>query len=147
MIKYKTGNLFAQTNGIIAHGCNAQGVMGAGVAKLVKHYYPEAHLSYINHIKEYKESRNEPIGTIDLVKVTDRLYIANCITQKFYGRDPNTIYVNYKAISTVFAMLESCVLPIHIPRIGAGLANGDWEIIEQIINDSAPTSDITCWTL
>lgn len=35
-------NLLDISHGIIAHGCNAQGVMGAGVAKQIKIKYPTA---------------------------------------------------------------------------------------------------------
>ena len=31
---------------IIVHGCNAQGVMGAGVAKAIRTKYPEAYSNY-----------------------------------------------------------------------------------------------------
>lgn len=33
MIQYKTGNLLDTPDSYIVHGCNAQGVMGSGVAK------------------------------------------------------------------------------------------------------------------
>ena len=36
MIQYKKGDLLSVTKGIIAHGCNAQGVMGSGVALQIK---------------------------------------------------------------------------------------------------------------
>ena len=46
MIEYKNGDLLNVTEGIILHGCNGQGVMGAGVAKAIKMKYPEAFTAY-----------------------------------------------------------------------------------------------------
>jgi hypothetical protein len=35
---------------------------------------------------------------------------------------------------------------IHAPRFGSGLAGGDWNVIEQIINDEI-TVDVTIYDL
>ena len=47
-------------------------------------------------------------------------------------------YVDYCAISDTFRSLANCrkLSPVAIPRIGAGLAGGDWKVIEAIINDA-----------
>lgn len=146
MIKYKQGDLLTVTEGIIAHGCNAQGVMSSGVAKLIKDKYPLAYDDYLFHLKYEKN----PLGTVSVIKVDRNLWIANCITQRNYGRDPDIVYVDYLALANCFDTLNSMVLadpkPLHIPKIGAGLANGDWETIENKINMYGP-EDVTCWTL
>ncbi len=36
MITYKQGDLMKASETYIAHGCNAQGVMGSGVAKAIR---------------------------------------------------------------------------------------------------------------
>jgi len=46
MIEHKIGDLFSNTEGYIVHGCNAQGVMGSGVAKIVKDQYFDAFKRY-----------------------------------------------------------------------------------------------------
>lgn len=146
MIKYKQGNLLDVTEGIIAHGCNARGVMGSGVALAVKNKYPLAYDSYLFHIEYSKR----PLGTVDIIRVAKGIYVANCITQRDYGRDKNKVYVDYGAITSVFTTLHDMVSadpkPLHIPMIGAGLANGDWKIIEEIIERVGP-DDVTCWQL
>lgn len=152
---YKKGDLFSVTSGVIAHGCNCHGVMGSGVAKQVKNLYPEA-------FKEYHElcSRYAPaklLGRAQLVKVTDDLYIANLFTQQDFGSFGNTRYVDYNAIDTAFSTLRGLMfdeelamgkdLELHIPKIGAGLGGGDWDIISRKIDVALKPREATCWTV
>lgn len=148
MIEYRHGNLVNVTEGVIAHGCNAQGVMGSGVALAVKQRFPKAYLSYKHQI-----AYNIGLGDVDLVKINDKLFVANCITQLFYGRDPNVRYVSYAALGLCFADLREKLAKmnedfvINIPRIGAGLGGGEWHIIAEIIEEAMPNHRIICWEL
>jgi O-acetyl-ADP-ribose deacetylase (regulator of RNase III) len=47
-IKYISGDLFENRFGAeaIGHGCNLQGSMGAGIAKIIKERYPEMYEEY-----------------------------------------------------------------------------------------------------
>lgn len=143
----QTGNLLDATRGIIVHGCNAQGKMASGVAKDVRARYPQAYDAYM---KEY-ETNGLKLGKIVWVRVSDNplLGIANAITQQFYGRDPNRVYVNYDAVATVFDEIGKIArkhsLPVHYPKIGAGLGNGDWSIIEPIINNALEGVEHHLW--
>ncbi len=42
-INYVNGDLFATDIKTIVHGCNAQGVMGSGVAKSIRENFPKAY--------------------------------------------------------------------------------------------------------
>lgn len=132
MINYIKGNLFDTTCNVIAHGCNAQGVMGSGVAKAVKENYYNAYVEYRN--KYLKEGLK--IGSVHFVKL-DKKIIANCITQEFYGG--NGIYINYQALTKCMWILHNeCYKnnwTIAMPMIGAGLGGGDWSNIEKIIEN------------
>lgn len=157
MIEYQKGNLLDVKSGIIVHGANAQGVMGSGVAKVVKEKYPECFAEYR---REY-ESLGLDLGSIvwwnsDMenrknTPLPQLLFIANGITQKFYGTDKR--HVNYVAIADVFKEVirqaKSIKLDVHFPKIGAGLGGGDWNIIEAIINDCDPVDKVRkiCWEL
>ena len=58
-IEYRKGDLFQTEIKTIVHGCNAQGVMGSGVAKIIRDKYPKAYDRYVaeykiyNHLKQY----------------------------------------------------------------------------------------------
>lgn len=147
MIEYRKGNLLDVKEGIIAHGCNARGVMGSGVALAVKEKYPEAYRVY----RQYCEDEPNILGHYMFVAVSPTLAIANLITQSSFGRDPNVRYVSYDAVDDAFKDLSQIAknsnLTIHIPKIGAGLGNGDWNVISAIIESRCKDRKVICWEL
>ena len=128
---YQKGDLLSVESGIIAHGCNCQGVMGSGVAKLIKDKYPSAYRIY----KYQEQTSGLKLSAVQLVMVDDSLYVANLMTQQFYGRDGKR-YVSYDAIDECLDNLlaRSGKMQVNIPRIGAGLGGGEWEVISEIIH-------------
>lgn len=138
-MKYFKGNLLDVKSGHIVHGCNAQGVMGSGVALAVKNRYPTVFHSYLaEHISSAGGLR---LGRAYSVDVTDQLVIWNAITQQYFGNPGRNC--SYDAIETCFNHInqsvkenERVVKEIHIPLIGAGLGGGNWKIIETIINET-----------
>ena len=155
-MKELVGNLMAVRHGILVHGCNAQGVMGSGVAAAVRETYPGAYEAYR---RAYEKRMRETGKTLELGRVVwftvskdePKLAVANAITQEFYGRDPNRVYVSYDAIRTAFHRIGEVArehqLPVHYPLIGAGLANGDWTTIADIIDQELEGVEHTVWTL
>ncbi len=149
MIEYRRGNIIDVTKGVIIHGCNAKGFMGSGVALAIKTKYPECYKTY----EYYYNTTPMELGEIVWYTHDDKLWIANAITQETYGRSKNKRYVNYAAIASVFKQaVDFCSYNgdnLHFPMIGAGLGNGDWEIIAQLINDCDPKDEVNkiCWSL
>jgi len=135
-IKYIKGDLFKTQYDIIIHGCNRQGVMGSGVAKIVKESWTNAYDAYISHHKEFDLKMGEVVWGY-----ANKRIIGNCITQDFYGRTGDH-YVDYEAIKNVFKEVNSfCLelkyLHVAMPMIGSGLGGGDWSIIEGLIEEEA----------
>jgi O-acetyl-ADP-ribose deacetylase (regulator of RNase III) len=133
-IKYIKGNLFNTDCNFIVHGCNSHGVMGSGVAKIVKEKYPEAYTDYINKFK----FSGLKLGDIQVVPCKSKTII-NAITQENYGRDGSR-FVSYDAvadcmekINELFYMVPNGTLAM--PKIGAGLGGGNWNIIAAIIEN------------
>ena len=134
-IIYKQGDLLECSEQVIVHGCNAQGVMGSGVAKVIKEKYPEAYNTY----RSVYDTKGLDLGKV-IICDTGTKVIFNAITQEFYGRTVNRRYANYSAIEKAFRMINSTcrlarITHIALPKIGTGLANGDWSIIEKIIEE------------
>jgi O-acetyl-ADP-ribose deacetylase (regulator of RNase III) len=131
-IEYRHGNLLSASERIIIHGCNAQGVMGSGVARFVRDKYPKA---YDDYRAEY-EANGLPLGSIvwSPQDTHEEHLIGNAITQEFFGGNPIR-YVSYDAIERVIVEINSNAdgESIAMPLIGAGLANGRWPIISSII--------------
>jgi O-acetyl-ADP-ribose deacetylase (regulator of RNase III) len=141
-IRYVTGNLLEAPERYILHGCNAQGVMGSGVAKLLRDKEPAI---FDRYRETYELQGNHLIlGQTIWVWTKDKIYI-NGITQEFYGREPGHVYVSYDAISGVIASINdrARAIPamkidaVAMPLIGAGLAQGDWNIISQLIEEGS----------
>lgn len=142
-IKYIKGSLLDTDAKIIVHGCNCQGVMGSGVAKQIKEKYPQAYNAY----KNYEESVGLKLGYVIPAFCTGGRWVLNCLTQEYYGRNVNKVYVDYNAISRCFREVASLCNYfigfnksykynlIAMPKIGCGLANGDWNIVSKIIEE------------
>jgi O-acetyl-ADP-ribose deacetylase (regulator of RNase III) len=136
-IEYRKGNMFDTDIRVLAHGCNAHGVMGSGVARIVRDDYPGAYNAYVAAIKDAAYALTDTMGTIIPVETKGKVII-NAITQHDYGRDGKR-YVSYDAVSDAMRELNTyCaiweeVTQVAMPLIGAGLGGGDWTVIEAII--------------
>ena len=145
-IEYRKGNLFDTDIKLIVHGCNAHGVMGSGVAKIVRDDYPKA---YEDYKAGYKLARDNgefalEMGSVIFVETNGKI-IGNAVTQYNYGGD-GTRYVDYEAISdAMHEIIDYCkdnnLTEFAMPQIGAGLGGGNWEIISRIIEDEM--TDVT----
>jgi O-acetyl-ADP-ribose deacetylase (regulator of RNase III) len=145
------GDLFNATAGkrtLVLHGCNAKGVMGSGVAKIIKDLHPEAYLVYKQAERRYGLKLGQAI--IWENPYADRC-IANVITQAEYGRNPYKVYVDYDAVicglQNVLKYVDQYMpaIPIHLPLIGGGLANGDRKRLIAIFEAVFHAHNATLW--
>lgn len=146
-LEIKVGDMFTETLGkqvIIIHGCNAQGVMGSGVAAIVKKLYPYAYLSY----KQVERRHGLKVGQVVMSPPLDGEgpTIANAITQEFYGRDGKQ-YVSYDGVVVAMQAIaeRAGTTPIHLPMIGGGLGGGDVKRLTAIFQACFHASDATLW--
>lgn len=143
-MKQVTGDLiqFAKEGrfDVIIQGCNCFNVMGSGVAKGIKENFPEAYAADLSTAK----GDISKLGTYSKA-ITGDLIILNAYTQYRYGRDKTVQYCDYKAIDNVFKLIAGNFhgLRIGYPMIGAGLANGDWNVISEIIDKRLEGMDHT----
>lgn len=147
MIKETIGDLILQAkNGefdVILHGCNCHHSMNSGIAKQIKFEIPEAYAVDVD--TPYGDINK--LGTISYTK-SHPFTVVNCYTQ--YHSGANGVYADYNAIKASLEVVKS-TFPgkrIGLPRIGAGLAKGDWNLIKGIIQSvfNDPTDDVTIVT-
>lgn len=137
-INFVHGNFLESNISCIVHGCNAQGVMGSGVALQIREKFPDAHREYL----QFLEREPEPLGKICITEInrgTNKKIIINAITQQFYGRDKKR-YVSYDALDTCFAAIDEYagqkyIKDIAMPYIGCGLGGGKLGILMAIIDE------------
>lgn len=147
---------------VIIHGCNCFNTMGAGIAKEIKSKFPEAYqidcktikgdmsklgnITYADIKRPNKYKINIKISEKKEINVGEgynQLSIVNGYTQfSYYGKK---CLVDYDAVRKVFKKVKKLFADKRIgyPKIGAGLAGGDWSIIEKIINEELEDEDHT----
>lgn len=154
-IQYVDGDLIKLAlNGefdVVAHGCNCHSTMGAGIAPQMARAFGcdrfkmELVGSDVNKLgnidyktfvlgentvwslEHSKNNREEPEVTV-----------VNAYTQFNYGRnhaDGDSKPLSYEALTLCMKKMNTIFAGKHIglPKIGAGLAGGDWPTIEKII--------------
>lgn len=135
MIEYIKGDLFTTDCKYIAHGVNCQGVMGSGVAKIVREKYPECFKAYHECVKSHYQTSDSGVLLGRIVEWTDgNIHILNCFTQDYYGQNGER-FVSYDGVERCFRIITlNNIHELAMPKIGAGLGGGDWGVIEAIIN-------------
>ena len=128
-------DIFEGTQNVVGHQTNCQGVMGSGIAKIVRTKYPECYEEYHSFCETF-ENKEDLLGKCQLCKVGDNKYIANLFGQLNYGTDK--CYSDYEALKNALNTLKmQCAgkgLSVSLPyNISCGRAGGDWNIVYGII--------------
>ena len=165
MVKYKQGDLIqaAREGGVevIAHCCNIYNTMGAGVALAIANAFPEAkeidgatHSGDAAKLGTYTKTYN--IGGLP-GNATPTVY--NLYGQAGYGGRARQVQYGYlfKALVAMAKDIRAAnkirvyqgMKPekIGIPKLGCGLAGGNWEIVEEILNNVCGDLDITVYCM
>lgn len=133
----------------ITHGCNAQGIMGGGLALHIKNNYFDNYKSYQDYCFKWGKSINL-LGTNCIQHYNPLFAIVNSITQHTIGT--NTRKTNYEAVAKCFENLVDYLkqnyhytqkVAIAIPKLfGCGLGGGNWEIVKTIITQTLSISKL-----
>ena len=122
----------------LIHGCNCFHIMGGGIAAQIRHKYPQAYMADLDTLS----GDAGKLGTYSKAIVPGSGVILNAYTQYDISSN-NEVAVEYTALYDAFRKINDDYAggTFVIPMIGAGLANGDWDIISSQINEATP--DIT----
>lgn len=141
-MKTVSGDLIAMAHAgefdVIVHGCNCFCSMGAGIAKGIAKAFPEALAA-----DEATEAGDwVKLGTCTFAKIGE-LMVVNAYTQ--YDYQGQGVLVDYEAVRSCMRWIRKsfCGLRIGLPKIGSGLAGGDWERISAIIAEELAGEDVT----
>lgn len=157
MITYVTGDA-TQPIGVgprvIVHVCNDVGAWGAGFVVALSRRWREPEVAYKAWYRSRKGTPELPfeLGSAQFVDVAEQLWVANMIGQRDIKRSrKGEAPVRYDAIATclghVAEFAEANQATVHMPRIGAGLAGGDWNRIESLINETLGAINVTVYDL
>lgn len=143
MVKIIDGNLLDFPNGIdfIAHSCNTQNVMGAGIARQIKDRYPLAYEADCHAMHEDEVG----LGSYSFAwtDATQTKGIYNMYSQDKLGGERAVDYEGfYLALQNVANHIEwqdkhdDEISSLGLPwMISCGLAGGSWNVIFSMIND------------
>lgn len=153
MLLWYTGDVLKadEPKHILVHGCNAQGVMGAGIAKQIRLTYPSV---YENYVDLYQE-RGLRLGQVQIVSVKNDNFNKNCyavinaITQAKTGPGLQLSYLALeRCVEKVFYVANKhSITEIVSPMIGGGLAGGDLKKITKILEDGTKRHPKINWTV
>lgn len=124
-------------NKIIVHVCNDIGGWGKGFVMAISKKWKTPEQEFR---KWHSSGDGFELGKVQLVQVDDELWVANLIGQhKIYkdenGKPPIRYDAIRKGIAEVQRLANQLNASVHMPRIGCGLAGGNWEEIEPILRD------------
>lgn len=149
-MKYIDGDLIrfcrAGKFDVMVHGCNCWCQMGSGIAKQVRAECPEAYMTdQMTNAGDMAKLGTLTYATIEPKQGRDAEFICvNLYSQYNYGKDGKQ-YLDYKALERGLIRLKGLFSDkrIGLPLIGAGLAGGDWKVIEKIIERILGDCDVT----
>ena len=128
---------------VFVHACNAQNVMGKGIAKAISTAYPEVARAD-NATKAGDKSK---LGSYSYARVKENVVVANAYSQYNYGwlnpLDSNGRQTDYEALRKSLTAIRDdftgrSTHPVifYIPKfIGQSLAKGDPEIIQPMVKE------------
>jgi O-acetyl-ADP-ribose deacetylase (regulator of RNase III) len=121
---------------IICHVCNDLGGWGKGfVLALSKRWeLPEA-----EYRKWHAAGKDGgfALGAVQLVQVEPYIWVANMVAQRGIKRGSSGQPIRYEAVASCLAQVATKARELgasaHMPRIGCGLAGGEWSKVEPLI--------------
>lgn len=155
MIHYVRGDATAPRGGrgIIAHVCNDAGGWGAGFVLAVSRRWPEPERRYRQWFRDGYEVDSGPfcLGQTQFVNCDGfSVWVANMVAQSGF-REDGRIPLRYDALESCLKKVaieaEKARMPVHMPRIGCGLAGGTWDKVGPIVESALKRVDTFVYDL
>jgi len=140
---------------LILHCCNDSGFWNKGFVAALAHSWPMARAAYLAWYRakptQAVESGPLALGQVQFVQVSQRIWVANLVGQhgirSLSGQPPiryNAIRIGLRRVARFCAEKSATV---HMPRMGSGLAGGDWAVIEQLLHTELESFDVKVYDL
>ena len=140
-IEYRTGDATAPVGTgtkMIVHVCNDIGAWGRGFVVAISKRWSDPERRY----RAWHRGEGEQpfaLGEVQLVQVAEDLWVANIIGQRDVHAAKGVPPVRYKAIrqglKKVAFEARRLNASVHMPRMGCGLAGGNWQVVGQIVEE------------
>ena len=141
-LKGDATNPRVEGNKILIHCCNNLGMMGRGIAKTIREKWPNVYEKY----REWSRKPDFKLGEVQFVKVAGDLVVGNMIGQEGVGFTNGIPPIRYEAVDKCLKKVAETAIKykasVIAPRLGSGLAGGDWNKIEALIVENLCKKDI-----
>lgn len=119
---------------ILIHVCNDVGAWGKGFVLAISKRWKDPEKQF----KEWHKSQIDfGLGKVQFVRVRPELEVANLIGQVGLRSRQGTPPIRYDALEAGLSTIGDHALTnaasLHMPRIGCGLAGGEWSKVEALI--------------
>jgi O-acetyl-ADP-ribose deacetylase (regulator of RNase III) len=123
---------------LIGHVCNDLGGWGKGFVLALSRRWKEPEAQYRAWYAGRKDN-DFGLGAVQFVEVGPHLWVANMVAQRGMQHGSSGPPIRYEAVAKclqqVAARAKELGASVHMPRIGCGLAGGDWAKIEPLIEE------------
>jgi O-acetyl-ADP-ribose deacetylase (regulator of RNase III) len=124
---------------LICHICNDSGGWGKGFVLAISRRWEQPEHGY----RAWYGGRADNdfgLGAVQFVQVEPYIWVANMVAQHGTQAGSQGPPIRYEAVAEclekVAAKATELQASLHMPRIGCGLAGGDWSRIEPLIVES-----------
>ena len=137
-VEYRTGDLFAQPDiAALAHGCNAAGAMGKGIAAFFKQRWPATYDAYRARCAAGAFNPGD-VFAWDAPGVT----IFNLGTEKHWRTGATLEAIERSLAAMIVEAERRGIIAVAMPRIGAGYGGLPWETVRPSIERAAASSAV-----
>lgn len=143
---------------VLVHCCNDKGAWGAGFVLALSRRWPHVEAAYRTWARTAMadlptdwRGRVEVtgpflLGEVQFVLAEPGLWVANLVGQRGTAAMNGEPPIRYEAVTEglreVRLFAASRGAEVVMPRMGAGLAGGRWERIEEIVEDELTSKDV-----
>jgi hypothetical protein len=110
---------------------------GGGIARIAATRFPEAEAAFTEWLNVLP--REKRLGRVHFANVRPDLKVASLVAQHGYGPSDKP-RIRYAALGRCLDEVGDEALAngasVHLPRLGTGGAGGDWQVVEQMVNDA-----------
>jgi O-acetyl-ADP-ribose deacetylase (regulator of RNase III) len=131
-------------NKIIAHICNDIGGWGKGFVLSLSKKWTKPQEAYMEW---FDSKENFSLGEVRFVRVEKDIIVANMIAQRDIEPIDGVPPIRYDALEKCLKEVANFAIQssssVHMPRIGCGLAGGEWEKVESVIKQTLLSAGVS----
>lgn len=150
MITYTSKNLFLIPAQTLVNTVNLRGVMGAGIAKDFKHYYPQMYTKYRNICMQHRFkmgqlmlSKREPeVVRGKRTGAYREKWVLNFPTKDHWRDDSKLEYLEQGLSTLVKTYKVKGITSIAFPKLGSGCGKLSWDKVKPLMEKYLNQLDI-----